>query len=179
MQLYLVFSKYKVGYDQSKQTLYIIDDGVCYSYYPVTNYAYSQIASDNTTMLQVVMNSIVPELTPLPKVSWIEISDGVEMYEVNSSTVDSAGYDEQTSTLYVRFKDGAVYAYDNVPLNYWNGLQQADSKGSWVHFFLKINDNEFPYRKVNNADLVYNGNTMPNTGTEHPSGYMTGFEEHK
>ena len=179
MQLYLIFSKYKVGYDQSKQTLYIIDDGVCYSYYPVTNYAYSQIASGSTTMLQVVMSSIVPELAATPKVSWIEISDGVDMYEVNSSTIKAVGYDKSNSVLYVEYIDGGLYAYYNVPLNYWNGLEQADSKGSWVHFWLKINDNEFPYRKVNNADLVYNGIPTPNPGSPHPDGYLTGFEKQK
>lgn len=174
--IYLVFSQYEVGYDQKKHTLYVISDGACYSYYPVTEYAYSQIIGGNQTLLHTIMGSIVPTIEPTrPKVLWTAITDGIEMYDVNSSTVEAVGYDEKTSTLYVDFKNGGVYAYENVPMNYWQALQQADSKGSWTHWFLVVNDDEFPYRKVSNADLVYNHSTTPNTGSPHPEGYMTGF----
>lgn len=101
----------------------------------------------------------------------------VNMYWVNSSHVNAVGYDKETNRLYVEYADNEVYEYDNVPENMWEDLQRVDSKGSWLHWWIKINSNEFPYRLVIEDDvtLLDSGQPTPNPGQEHPDGYMTGF----
>ena len=52
----------------------------------------------------------------------------------NSSTLDWAGYDANTKTLYVEFLSGTtVYAYADVPADVWEGFKGADSVGSYYH----------------------------------------------
>lgn len=73
-----------------------------------------------------------------------------------SSNVHSALYDFGTQDLFLRFKrDGAdaIYRYWDVPANVWNGLVNADSKGSfvnrsiaWDYRYSKYGRGDFPDR---------------------------------
>lgn len=128
--------------------------------------------------LKQITNGITPSIVAsVPKnleELFIYPSNSVEMYSVDSSNVKAVGYDADNSILYVQFlsKGNPVYSYDNVPLSMWQALQAADSKGSWVHWFMVINEGEFPYRRNPTANLIYTGESLANAGTAHPNGYM-------
>jgi hypothetical protein len=60
----------------------------------------------------------------------------VERVKVQSSNLDSAGYDEAARTLQIQFKgrggkEGSVYDYANVPISVWHDFLQAPSKGQF------------------------------------------------
>lgn len=55
----------------------------------------------------------------------------VKMIPVESSNMVSVGYDDKTSTLYIRFKSG-LYGYAQVTKAAFEGLCNAESKGK--HF---------------------------------------------
>lgn len=58
---------------------------------------------------------------------------GILMIPVESSMIDSAGYDEETRRLQVIFNTGKVYCYEDVPPEVFQGLLEAESKGSYMH----------------------------------------------
>lgn len=58
-----------------------------------------------------------------------------DMKTVGAGTgnVRKIGYDNADSALYVEFAGGATYRYAGVPLDVWQALNDAHSKGSFVH----------------------------------------------
>jgi hypothetical protein len=50
---------------------------------------------------------------------------------VQSSNLASVGYDADSATLEVEFHHGGVYQYFGVPLDTYNSLMLAGSKGSY------------------------------------------------
>jgi len=52
-----------------------------------------------------------------------------ELTPVSSSHLDAIGYDDASQTLYVRWKNDQVSAYDNVPPIIAKDLQSAPSIG--------------------------------------------------
>jgi hypothetical protein len=55
----------------------------------------------------------------------------------------AAGYDENDMTLRIKFRDGDVYGYYNVPPSVWYRFQRAQSPGRYVNSTL----NRYPYSK--------------------------------
>lgn len=53
----------------------------------------------------------------------------VFMDSVESSFVDSVGYDELGKRLVVRFKSGSIYEYQGVPKDIYFGFMEDESKG--------------------------------------------------
>lgn len=51
---------------------------------------------------------------------------------VSSSNVESVGYDEDSQTLEIEFKNGTLYQYFDVPQNIFNSLVGADSVGIYL-----------------------------------------------
>jgi hypothetical protein len=51
------------------------------------------------------------------------------------------GYDETTSTVYVRFTDGTPWRYTHVPPLVWQQFRSAPSKGRFISEVL----NGYPY----------------------------------
>lgn len=74
----------------------------------------------------------------------MEYSD-VDMIQVESSNVDSVGYDEMEQILYVRFLTGATYIYKGVNSYEFEGLLNAPSIGSYLHRNIK---NNYPYERI-------------------------------
>jgi hypothetical protein len=72
-----------------------------------------------------------------------------------SSNVHSALYDFGTQELFIRYKRttgaDAVYQYVNVGASTWNGLVNANSKGSFVNANIAYN---FRYSKVGRDELA-------------------------
>jgi KTSC domain len=50
---------------------------------------------------------------------------------VNSSTIQSVGYDAATNTLEIEFTNGNIYQYFDVPQGIYEGLVGAGSVGSF------------------------------------------------
>ena len=56
------------------------------------------------------------------------------MITVNSTNIDSVGYNADTQTLTVKFKvSGQVYEYLNVPQTLYEGLMASESKGKYIN----------------------------------------------
>lgn len=67
----------------------------------------------------------------------------MEMILVNSSNLYTVGY--QDSTLRIKFRNGSVYDYFEVPVFVFEGLLAASSKGSYHHIHIK---NSFKFKKI-------------------------------
>lgn len=52
-----------------------------------------------------------------------------DMTPVKSSNLDAVGY--RNSTLFLRFKSGALYTYDDVPEEVYKAALAAESPGNW------------------------------------------------
>ncbi len=66
--------------------------------------------------------------------------ENVTFFDVESSNVESFGYDEEENTLYVRFlarktSPSTLYAYHEVEPEIFDQFMEADSKGRfiWTH----------------------------------------------
>ncbi len=52
--------------------------------------------------------------------------------QVTSSNIQSIGYDEDSQTLEVEFKNGGIYQYFDVPKGEYEGLMSASSHGQYL-----------------------------------------------
>ena len=57
--------------------------------------------------------------------------------EVNSSNLKSVFYSTYDSKLSVKFHSGSEYKYDRVPIQLYENLLNASSKGSYFHSIIK------------------------------------------
>ena len=64
---------------------------------------------------------------------------------VSSSNVASVGYDPNSMTLEVEFKDGSIYQYFDVPETVYQELMRASSVGEFIHANIR---NSYRYTKV-------------------------------
>lgn len=71
--------------------------------------------------------------------------ENMERETVDSSTVLSVGYEPTTSTLEVEFKTGRLYQYYNVPEPIYQQFMASDSKGKFLHAYIKP---AYPYSQV-------------------------------
>jgi hypothetical protein len=71
-------------------------------------------------------------------------SKGISMIPVESSMVDSVGYDEERRLLQVVFTSGRVYCYEDVPPEVFQGLLAAESKGQYMRACII---DVYPYRR--------------------------------
>jgi len=70
----------------------------------------------------------------------------IEHISVSSSNIASIGYDAERHILEVKFHDGSVYQYYDVPAHLYNGLMSASSHGKYLHRF--IMSGGYAYRKT-------------------------------
>ncbi len=59
------------------------------------------------------------------------------MIPVGSSNLKEIGYDSNTKMLYVRFQNGTLYGYEDVPQHLYDDFFTADSMGSFYHSMIK------------------------------------------
>ena len=71
-------------------------------------------------------------------------SKGIPMIPVESSMVDSVGYDEEHRLLQVMFTSGQVYCYQDVPPEVFQDLLEAESKGRYMRAHII---DFYPYRR--------------------------------
>ena len=60
----------------------------------------------------------------------------MDMIPVSSSRMNAIGW--EANTLYIKFRDGALYAYDNVSLSEYNAFRTSSSLGSALSQLDKI-----------------------------------------
>lgn len=63
----------------------------------------------------------------------------VDMMYVNSSNIEAIGYDAANMELHVRFLKSGQYIIRGVPQEMFDGLMNADSKGSYYNRMIKPN----------------------------------------
>jgi hypothetical protein len=61
----------------------------------------------------------------------------VDMTYVNSSNIEAIGYDVGNMELHVQFLKSGLYVIRNVPPEVFDGLMNADSKGSYYNRMIK------------------------------------------
>jgi len=64
---------------------------------------------------------------------------------VDSSNIADVGYDDDTMTLEVGFRNGTVYQYFDVPQTVYQEFMGADSKGIFLNANIK---NHYRYAKM-------------------------------
>lgn len=55
----------------------------------------------------------------------------------------AAGYDDRTQTLRIKFRNGEIYEYFQVPPSVWWKFQRAESPGRYINTIL----NRYPYKR--------------------------------
>jgi len=70
----------------------------------------------------------------------------IEMKKVSSTFIDCIGYDGSRGLLYVKFKDGNIYRYYEVPEDIYNGILSASSNGRYFNKYIK---NVYECERVN------------------------------
>ena len=73
-------------------------------------------------------------------------TDTPSLAAVASSNVDAVGYNRDGSTLYVRFLNGGLYAYFDVPEHVYAEFMEAESKGGFLAAAVK---NRYEYARIN------------------------------
>lgn len=173
---YMSFSAF-ITYAWKDNVLYEKDDGLIYAYEPVFMGGWSMVMTDPSTFGTVTSGLVRKTVKSIPKGA-MTISapspSAVAMYKVNSSNVAAIGYDAATMHLYIEYKGGKVYEYDNVTSDLWDGLVNSESRGSYIHWFIKINDGEYPYRIYTGSSLYYTTSPLVPAGDAHGK-WMTGF----
>lgn len=69
----------------------------------------------------------------------------MEMTNVSSSNISQIGYDPSNRSLHVKFLNGGLYEYTNVPPEVYQNLRSASSVGSYFHQAIK---GEYPATKI-------------------------------
>ena len=67
------------------------------------------------------------------------------MVKVESSNINAVGYDTSFGGLVVEYKNGNKYMYEKVPMEVYDNLMKADSKGRFVNENVK---GKFEYKKI-------------------------------
>lgn len=65
---------------------------------------------------------------------------------VDSSMIDSIGYDFTNAILEIEFKGGVVWDYPNFPEYLWHEFEAADSKGKFFHHNIRAQYTPTGYR---------------------------------
>lgn len=68
-----------------------------------------------------------------------------ELEPVESRLLDAVGYDEPSSTLLIRFRNGDLYSFFMVPKSVYLSLISTGSKGS---FFLSNIRDAYPFKRT-------------------------------
>lgn len=56
---------------------------------------------------------------------------------VNSSNIESVGYNEESQSLMVKFRSGSSYAYDGIPQSVYDAFMASDSKGRFFSAYIR------------------------------------------
>ena len=60
----------------------------------------------------------------------------IKTHPVNSSNIARAGYDPNTLTLEVHFRNGSTYEYNGVPKSFYEGIFTSESPGAFFRKYV-------------------------------------------
>jgi hypothetical protein len=63
----------------------------------------------------------------------------MKMHSVDSSAILEVGYEESTKQMKIKFKQGRVYDFCQVPKNIFQGLLESKSKGTYYNKYIRDN----------------------------------------
>jgi hypothetical protein len=72
--------------------------------------------------------------------------------DVVSSQFKKAAYNDETKELFIVFNNDSIYKYSDVPVEIFEGIDSAESKGSY--FIQKVKKGGFAYDKVDEISDV-------------------------
>ena len=75
-------------------------------------------------------------------------SKDVQWVPVKSRMLAAVAYNQDWQQLYLRFHSGDVYCYRHVPLERYQELLAADSKGKYVRSQIL---NRYPYQRIHSV----------------------------
>ncbi len=55
-----------------------------------------------------------------------------QSFEITSTNIASARYDDTSKTLEISFRNGGVYQYFDVPFQVWQAFKSAPSQGKYL-----------------------------------------------
>lgn len=132
------------------------------------------LMSDNR-LLEDLLKRPTQIVTRVPKgaqITSINDQNVIVLYKVNSSNIDLIGYDQANQELYIKFLNSNIfYQYHNVTPDIWDGFKAADSKGSFTHWWIKVNEDTYPFDKLSTLNYIIRPTDF-NPGSEHPNGYL-------
>ena len=70
---------------------------------------------------------------------------------VQSKMLAAVAYDRDWQQLYLKFRSGEIYCYRGVPVQQYQELLAADSKGK---YFRRGILNRYPYQRIHSAALT-------------------------
>ena len=74
------------------------------------------------------------------------INDNINLFEVNSSIINSIGYILKNKELIIKMNNSNIlYIYDHVPVDVYGNFLVSESKGK---FFIKEIRNKYDFRKI-------------------------------
>src|SRR5215211_5427774 len=74
------------------------------------------------------------------------------MKQLASSSILATGYDQESGTLAITFKGGATYHYEGVPQELAEGLESAESPGTYFRHAIRGQYTEAKQPAVRNDD---------------------------
>lgn len=164
---YLKVAAYRDG--SPKSSLYYVHDLVCRAFHGIPNFKAVVLHLDNDrsnntpnnlqwgtqsdNILQVYRDGLkyskaysasLESHTSSGWWGWFSNEDhaSIEDYDyvsVNSSNIDTVGYDKKVKSLEILFLSGGTYQYDDVPYRVFKELVHADSVGRYFHHHIKFN----------------------------------------
>ncbi len=69
----------------------------------------------------------------------------MDFVPVESSMITAVGYDPTSQELEIEFRSGRIYRYIGVPVEVYEGLLAAESKGQYMHAYVL---DVYPYHPV-------------------------------
>jgi hypothetical protein len=72
----------------------------------------------------------------------------VNWVRVKSRMLAAVAYDHDWHHLYLEFRSGDIYCYRDVPVQRYEELLEADSKGKYVRRHIL---NRYPYQRIHRA----------------------------
>jgi len=73
------------------------------------------------------------------------VAHGMDWVPVKSRMLAVVAYSAEWRQLYLRFRSGEVYCYRGVPVERYEGLLAADSKGEYARSNIF---NRYPYQRI-------------------------------
>jgi|HubBroStandDraft_6_1064221.scaffolds.fasta_scaffold3839372_1 hypothetical protein len=80
----------------------------------------------------------------------------MQSHSVESSTLTAIAYDSNNELLKLQFHDGSIYSYSRVPVELYDALVSAPSKGKYFNSKIR---GQFAYQSSGNADRAVRSST--------------------